>query len=36
MMEEVRDRGGRALWLETKKLWGYDGPRPSRFNQGRP
>ena len=22
MMEEVRNRGGRALWLETKKLWG--------------
>jgi hypothetical protein len=21
MMEEVRNRGGRALWLDTKKLW---------------
>ena len=21
MMEEVRNRGGRAVWLETKKLW---------------
>jgi hypothetical protein len=22
MMEEVRNRGGRALWLDTRKLWG--------------
>lgn len=22
MMEEVRGRGGRAIWLDTKKLWG--------------
>ena len=22
MMEEVRNRGGRAIWVDTKKLWG--------------
>lgn len=22
MMQEVRSRGGRAIWLDTKKLWG--------------
>jgi hypothetical protein len=22
MMEELRNRGGRALWLDTRKLWG--------------
>ena len=22
MMEEVRNKGGRTLWLDTRKLWG--------------